>query len=99
MRLVNGRHSAALDASDRGLHYGDGLFETMAVVDGRIPLWDRHLERLREGCRRLGFDCPDEAVLAAEAERLTADRPRCVLKLIVTRGRGGLYRPGCTATR
>ena len=33
--LVNGEHSVLLDVSDRGIHYGDGVFETMAVADVR----------------------------------------------------------------
>ena len=50
--LVNGRPTA-LDLADRGLAYGDGLFETMAASDGRIRWLDYHLERLQHGCRRL----------------------------------------------
>ena len=41
--LVNGRESAAVDAGDRGLQFGDGLFETMAVRDGRARFFDWHL--------------------------------------------------------
>ena len=36
-----------VDPADRGLAYGDGLFETMAVRDGVIERLDLHLERLR----------------------------------------------------
>ena len=35
--------------ANRGLAYGDGLFETMRVHDGELPLWPRHLARLRDG--------------------------------------------------
>ena len=55
--LVNGA-AAAVDPGDRGLAYGDGLFETMAVLDGAIRRLDLHLDRLTEGCRRLASPRP-----------------------------------------
>ena len=50
--LVNGRPTG-LDPADRGLAFGDGLFETMAASDGRIRWLEYHLERLQLGCQRL----------------------------------------------
>jgi 4-amino-4-deoxychorismate lyase len=35
-----------IPVTDRGLLYGDGLFETMLVRRGRIPLLPLHLDRL-----------------------------------------------------
>lgn len=102
MTLVNGSATGCVAPDDRGLHYGDGLFETLAVLDGRPLLWSQHLERLRSGCARLGIVCPDESRLLEEALTLCRDRSRAVLKLIVTRGRGGRgYRasPDMAATR
>jgi 4-amino-4-deoxychorismate lyase len=91
--LVNGRDQL-LDPSDRGLAYGDGLFETMAANRGRIRWLDLHLERLADGCRRLRIPPLDEGELRAEIEgRLPSDE-RAVVKLIVTRGSGARgYRP------
>ncbi|HCU90838.1 MAG TPA: aminodeoxychorismate lyase, partial [Gammaproteobacteria bacterium] len=45
MILVNGIESSEISALDRGLAYGDGLFETLAVVDRKILNWARHIER------------------------------------------------------
>jgi len=87
--LINGSARSTLDAADRGLLYGDGVFETMAVVEGRIPLWDRHLRRLAEGCRSLGFEPPDANLLRREADSLLTGKEACILKIIVTRGCGG----------
>lgn len=87
--LINGEQTSQLDASDRGLHYGDGLFETIAVHHGRPRLWDAHMARLTEGCRRLGIPKPELALLAAEAAQLSADCDRAVLKIVLTRGSGG----------
>ena len=47
--LVNGAPGHTLAALDRGLAYGDGLFETIRFVQGRSPLWPRHMQRLRDG--------------------------------------------------
>lgn len=89
MILINGEQTSQLDASDRGLHYGDGLFETIAVRHGRPQLWSAHMARLAEGCRRLGLPPPEVALLAAEAAQLTADSDKAVLKIMLTRGSGG----------
>jgi 4-amino-4-deoxychorismate lyase len=92
---INGRKGAKIDYRDRGLQYGDGVFETMRVRRGRIRLLDYHLERLFAGCRRLALQGPAAPALRRELERIAATRDEAVLKLIVTRGasthRG--YRP------
>jgi 4-amino-4-deoxychorismate lyase len=92
---INGRQSTRIDYRDRGLQYGDGVFETMRVRRGRIRLLDYHLERLFAGCRRLALQGPAQASLRRELERIAATREEAILKLIVTRGasshRG--YRP------
>lgn len=91
--LINGRSGAALAVFDRGLQYGDGLFETIAFIDGCAPLWDRHMARLSAGCSVLGLPRQDDALLAAEAQQLLrqhgAPAGRKVVKIIVTRGEHG----------
>ncbi|MBI5463182.1 MAG: aminodeoxychorismate lyase [Gammaproteobacteria bacterium] len=87
--LINGEPGDTLAISDRGLHYGDGLFETLAVRDGVCEFWDRHMQRLHAGCERLCIAPPEFAQLAAEARQLTHSIERGVLKIIVTRGSGG----------
>lgn len=78
---------AGVPFDDRGLAYGDGVFETALVRDGRAMLWDYHLARLARGCKRLGFACPNREELAALPG--LAGPGQQVLKLIVTRGSGG----------
>jgi 4-amino-4-deoxychorismate lyase len=85
---VNGRRRSTLDHRDRGLQYGDGLFETMRVRQRRVRLLDYHLERLLEGCRRLQIAAPDGAHLRRELERMASGRKEGILKLILTRGSG-----------
>jgi 4-amino-4-deoxychorismate lyase len=90
---INGRRGNAIDVRDRGLQYGDGLFETMLVRRRRVRLLELHLERLAEGCRRLGLTAPQAAIereLSVRARHCTEG----VLKLILTRGPGARgYRP------
>jgi 4-amino-4-deoxychorismate lyase len=91
---VNGRAAGVIDVRDRGLQYGDGLFETMRVRRRAVRLLDYHLERLADGCRRLRMPALDLTRLAKELTRVAARRPEAVLKLIVTRGIGRRgYRP------
>ncbi len=87
---VDGVAGAPLDPGDRGLHYGDGLFETLAVIDGRPRHLDRHLARLKDGLTRLGIPA-DPAPWIPELLSAAAQAPegRGVLKLVVTRGSGG----------
>ncbi len=88
MILVNGQPADQISAQDRGLHYGDGLFETIAVKNGALLLWDRHMQRLGLGCSRLSIKPPDPALLRAETEQICDGAERAVLKIIITRGAG-----------
>ena len=91
---INGRSGAKIDHRDRGIQYGDGVFETMRVRSGRVRLLDYHLERLYAGCRRLKIAGPPRESLQPELERIATRRSEGVLKLIVTRGSGPRgYRP------
>jgi len=92
--LVNGEISEFVHAADRGFTYGDGLFETVTVVNGRPRWWQDHVDRMTEGCRRLGLEAPHQALLLRELLTVAAGKPRCVVKIILTRGPGSRdYRP------
>ena len=94
MVLVNGQAQDHIAVADRGLHYGDGLFETIAVNGGQPRLWERHCRRLSTGCQRLGIAQPDPEMMFEEACRVCAGIDRGIMKIILTRGAGGRgYRP------
>ena len=76
----------ALAAGNRGLAYGDGLFETMRAHRGALPWWEAHWARLAHGGARLGIALPDEASARTQAAELFADGGDGVLKLLVVRG-------------
>jgi 4-amino-4-deoxychorismate lyase len=84
--LVDGRPATGIATSERALQYGDGLFETIAVVDGRPCHWQAHASRLAEGSERLRLPAPPFAALAAEAASLCAPGRDAVLKIYWTAG-------------
>lgn len=84
---VDGQPADALSLKDRGLAYGDGLFETIAVHGGQPVLLERHLTRLAEGCSRLAISADIELV-RSELLAYAAAMGEGVLKLILTRGDG-----------
>jgi 4-amino-4-deoxychorismate lyase len=91
---INGKVGTRVDYRDRGLQYGDGVFETMRVRGCAVRLLDYHLQRLYDGLARLAIAAPEEQGLRAELERIAAHRQHGILKLIVTRGSGVRgYRP------
>ncbi len=80
----------ALSPLDRGLLYGDGLFETLRIENGRPLFWDEHFERLAKSAGRIVLLLPSRRSLgAALAKTLAANRmERGLARLTVTRGSG-----------
>lgn len=88
---INGRFVAAaegLSPLDQGFLLGLGLFETMAAVVGRLPLWDRHLARLRAGATVMGIPFAPPAGLQEAAAELLRRRGHegGILRLTLTAG-------------
>lgn len=79
--------AAAVAVTDRGLAYGDGLFETMRIVAGRAVLLDAHLERLKASADVLGI--PLDAGVAGAFADFLAGSGDAVAKIILTRGNSG----------
>lgn len=51
-------NKAIIGPDNRGLRYGDGLFETLKYADGKLILIDEHLSRLWKGLKLLRFEIP-----------------------------------------
>ncbi len=80
---------AQVSIYDRGLFYGDGLFETMRVYEGRPFLIDNHLQRLVRGAIALGIRVPGrkDDLLRAVAQTLAANRfEEGTIRMTLTRG-------------
>lgn len=84
---VNGQPTQTISVADRGLAYGDGLFETLRVQQGRPLRLELHLARLELGCQRLQIKLDFEQV-RQEIHSFCAQAESAVCKLIVTRGVG-----------
>jgi 4-amino-4-deoxychorismate lyase len=89
---LNGAEAVALPLPDRGLDFGDGLFETL-LVRGARPLYSElHLARLQAGCRALMFpDCISavgEQLQQAAAACAARDWHWSALRVTLTRGAG-----------
>lgn len=82
---------------NRGLRYGDGLFETIKMIDSELVLEDDHFARLIKGMNSLQFDIPKhfypekikEAISALAKKNRHQQAAR--VRLNVFRGDGGLY--------
>jgi len=99
MFLINGEPRNSLSVNNRGLQYGDGVFETIAVLEKQPLCWLDHMNRLARSCQRLGLDCPSFDCLLNEASELIINGHPGVLKIIITRGEGGRgYRPPAKGT-
>lgn len=86
---------AGVSLGDRGLAFGDGLFETLFIHRGYPVALGDHLARLRFGLRQLGLPEPSgERVLSVLADAIEPGRSG-VCKLLVTAGEGprGYRRP------
>ncbi|MDJ0882225.1 MAG: aminodeoxychorismate lyase [Gammaproteobacteria bacterium] len=75
--------------SERGLHYGDGLFETLLIHQGVIHYWQEHYDRLKASCQRLNILCPDQSWLEQQLQGYIDLNESLVIKIIITRGDGG----------
>jgi branched-chain amino acid aminotransferase len=86
-----------IGSANRGLRYGDGIFETMKMIDGNIIFANEHFARLWKGMMTLQFDIPKHFTpekLTAEITALATKNKHdkaARLRLTVIRGNGGLY--------
>ena len=81
---------AAVSVQDRGLLYGDGLFETMRAQEGRLLWLHRHLTRLEHSAGALNLvlpkDYPWAAYIRELLERNGLSQGLAAVKILVTRG-------------
>jgi len=86
--LINGIQSTQTSALDRGFLYGQSVFETIAVMNGRACLLDAHMQRLLRGCNTLGIPF-DTDVLLREIEQFIGNQDKKILRVTLSMGTGG----------
>lgn len=90
-------NTAVIGAENRGLRYGDGLFETIKLKNGQLILADEHFARLWKGLQTLQFELPKHFTpekLTAEIQTLAVKNQHekaARVRLNIVRGNGGLY--------
>lgn len=96
---VDGIADGRVHPGDRGLAYGDGLFETVRVGQGRALFAAEHFARLASGGEALHLNIDLPVIRDRFAAFLAACPADCVAKIIITRGSGGRgYWPDPAAT-
>lgn len=88
-----------IGAGNRSFRYGDGLFETMKIINGKLLLADLHFERLFTGMQRLRFEPPRyftpyyfmDLISKLCIRNHTEEAAR--VRMMVFRGEGSLYEP------
>ena len=95
MVYLNGRlvpaEQAVISVFDRGFLYGDGLFETVRVSQGRPFRWPAHWERFCRGLACLKLECPASEIELLEVihQLVHANRVReGILRVTLSRGSG-----------
>ena len=92
-------NSPIVSPGNRGLRYGDGLFETMKSVNGKIINAAFHLERLFSGLLLLQFDIPkhftEDFILKKITEVCNKNQhnKQARIRLMIFRGNGGIFDP------
>ena len=82
---------AAVPINDRGFLYGDGLFETVRVFNGRPFRMAQHLERLARGAEylKIGLPFTPKGISDFAAELIEKNKmPYAILRVTLTRGPG-----------
>ncbi len=75
-----------ISINDRGLNYGDGLFETILVRDSKILYLKQHIKRLHQGCDVLSLKKPSLKIINDAIKKVLGVRKDCIVKIILTRG-------------
>ncbi|MBS83228.1 MAG: aminodeoxychorismate lyase [Gammaproteobacteria bacterium] len=75
-----------VSSNDRGFNFGDGLFETILVQEGRPLFLQEHIQRLHKGCNILGLSKPSETIIKKNIILSIGKAKNCVIKIIYTRG-------------
>ncbi len=94
--FVKKEEDAILSSSNRAFRYGDGLFESIAFVQGKAPLWDYHMDRLFKGLELVKFEIPPHFTskfLWNEVVKLITPKSDFRIRITVYRSGRGLYAP------
>ena len=78
----------SVPVDDHIVHRGDGVFEAMKCIEGRIYLWKAHCDRLRASCQGLGLLYPENLAEVVKATVSASATKNCIIRIFVSRGPG-----------
>jgi aminodeoxychorismate lyase len=85
-----------LTAQNRAFRYGDGLFESIRVFNGKMPFYNHHFERLLRGMKALKMNIPsyfNPHYIKNEISKTVEKQPNSRVRLAIYREEGGFYTP------
>ncbi len=97
-KILNEKN-ALVSVNNRSFRYGDGCFETIKIVNGKISLAEFHIDRLFATLQLLQFESPSFFTPAFILQSITElveknQHPKLArVRLTIFRGNGGLYDP------
>ena len=86
MNLVNGKPKSSISIFDRGFLYGDGVFETILVLEKNPINIKLHLKRIKTSCKSLKIKNLNQGKLISYISKALSDQNNCVLNINITRG-------------
>lgn len=86
---VNGEKQETIAITDRSIAYGDGIFTTAKIEQGKIEFLAAHMKRLIEGCHHFNIPFEQHDILLKEIITIARNYSLAVLKIIITAGSGG----------
>ena len=86
--LINGKKLSKLSVFDRNTQFGDGLFETMLITNGKVEFWQKHYQRLELGRKRLKISKVKSKIWINDIAKAysLSKLDNAVVKIILTRG-------------
>ena len=91
---------SVVDINNRGLNYGDAVFETIKISAGKIYFWEQHYFRLMSSMRILRMEIPNnftmeflEEEMLKQIENIASQSNAYRVKILVWRRTGGKYTP------
>lgn len=98
--VIQSEQNASLSVSNRGFAYGDAVFETIRIINGKIMFWEEHYFRLMASMRIMRMEIPasfspeflEKELLDLVAANELMEAP-CRIRFSVYRQEGGYFTP------
>ncbi len=83
--LINGAPASGYKIWNRGLHYGDGVFRTCLIYNGKVIDLEKQIEKVINDAEAVSVYFSDREILLKEAHELAQGQAQAVLKILLVR--------------